>query len=104
MTCAAVRARLVLKKYESRCVPVRSRTKTQKTGTRPSPPLYHWPVPLTVSTSRRPPPYQETFSAVGSRVVATTAAGAGRLAPFLRGRPVRLPTTSGGGSYKLALE
>src|SRR5215210_9067469 len=103
MTCCAVRARSVLNRYESRCVPVRSWTKTQKTGTRSAPPLYHWPLPLTVSTSRRPPPYQETFSAVRPEVVATTAAGAGRLAPFLRGRPLRLPITSGGGSYKLAL-
>src|SRR3954470_1674906 len=50
----------VVKKYSSRWLPVRSCTYTQRTATSPSPALYHWPVPLTVWTSRRPPPYQAT--------------------------------------------
>src|SRR5512132_273715 len=76
-------------------------TKAQRTGTRPSPDLYHWPVSLTTSTSRRPPPYQGTFSAERG-AWATIASGDGSLAPFLRGRPFRLPTTTDGGSYRLA--
>src|SRR5512135_2390460 len=82
-------------------VPVQSWTKAQQTGTRPSPDLYHWPVSLTTSTSRRPPPYQGTFSAMRG-AWATVTSGDGSLAPFWRGRPYRLPTTTGGGSYRLA--
>src|SRR5260370_42319019 len=88
----------VVKKYSSRCVPVRSWTKTQRTATSPWPDLYQWPVPLTTATSRRPPPYQATFSLV-RRERTTTSCGEGSSLPLTRGRPC--PEEGGGGSYQV---
>src|SRR5207248_2800666 len=62
LKAVAGRPRSVLKKYSSRCVPSRSWTNTQRTGTRPRPLLYQGPVPPTTPTRRVPPPYQPTVS------------------------------------------
>src|SRR5437588_276907 len=80
----------VVKKYSSRWLPVRSCTYTQRTATSPSPDWYHRPVPLTIRTSRRPPPYQATFSAVRLAPV-TTCSGVGNLLPLTRGRQCPQP-------------
>src|SRR4051812_9734782 len=89
--------RSVVWKYASRCVPVRSRTYTRRTGTSPAPPLYQCPVPRTASPPRRPPPYQATLQRLRG-ACPTTRCGGGGSAPFLRGRPLGLlPRTKGGG-------
>jgi hypothetical protein len=44
------------------CPSSHARTYTQRTETKLRPALYQGPVPLTTSMSRRPPPYQTTFS------------------------------------------
>ena len=102
MICLGVIPRLVVKKYSSRWVPVQSWTNTQRTGTKPSPPLYQSPVAVTTATFRRPPPYQATFNR-RRRDFATTLVGDGCLAPFFRGRPMFLPRTTGGGAYRVGV-
>src|SRR5262249_24404277 len=80
----------------SRCVPLRSRTKTHRTATSGRPLLYHRPPPVTTSTRRRPPPYQATLSTGGLGVSWTTWAGLGSSFPFLPGRWAgRFPPTRG---------
>src|ERR1039458_9559979 len=101
MTIVTLIIASVVKKYSSRCVPVRSRTNTHLKLTKGRPLLYQSPVPATTSTRRRPPPYQATDRVCRFSVLRTTSAGLGRSFPLIRGRP--LPEYSGGGSTKLAL-
>src|SRR5205823_14645244 len=103
ITVRALIVTSVVKKYSSRCVPVRSRTKTQRTGISGRPLRYHQPLPVTTSTRRRPPPYHATDHTGRSAVARTTSAGSGSSFPFLQGRWAgRLPGTGGGGSNRLA--
>jgi hypothetical protein len=77
----------VVKKYSSRWVPSRSRTNTQRIGTRPRPDLYQGSRPLAVSTRRVPPPYQPTDRRFRRPTAETASLGLGRLAPLTGGRP-----------------
>src|SRR5262249_58035860 len=91
ITCVAVQSTAVVKKYSSRWLPEQSWTHTQRNAANPAPERYHCPVPVTTSTSRRPPPYQATLSRCRRLLCATTVAGEGNFGPFCRGRPFRFP-------------
>src|SRR5262249_17063434 len=80
----------VVEKYSSRCVPLSSRTNPQRSGARPWPDLYQWPVPLLTATRRVPPPYQPTLSRRSRRAPATAALGLGKAPPLTRGPPLPL--------------
>ena len=76
----------VVNRDESRRVPVRILDEYPRDRYEGLAPLVPWPPVLPLLRHRGGPPYQETFSSFRSGVAATTASGAGRLAPFLRGR------------------
>src|SRR5262249_42100906 len=88
ITQPALAVTSVVKKYSSRCVPLRSRTYTHFTATRPCPDLNQCPVPLTTSTSRLPPPYQDTSSPARRSPPATSCAGVATWSPLTRGLPL----------------
>src|SRR5947209_5752011 len=83
MTLAGFSPGSVVKRYSSRCVPVASRTNTQRNGTNPAPALYQCPVPSRAPTRRVPPPYQQAH-ALGLRAVRP------RALPVVFGGPVQV--------------